>query len=278
MKDFLRQNGGLLLIIAVLLAAILSVSSALLKFDPVSNLLGILATPFRAAVASVSEWVEERYDYSFRYEELVEENEALRERIAAMEEEIRQAEDANRQNELFRELIGLAERRADFEFEDATITARTVSNWNSTLTINKGANVDLAEGDCVVDAYGNLVGILTEVGFNYSVISTLVDASTELGGRLPRTDDNAVLEGDFALMREGLLKLSYLPENSQPLSGDQITTSGLGDRYPSGLVVGTVQSLHTEADGLSRYAVVAPTADLENLRYVFVIKDFDVVR
>lgn len=278
MKDFLRQNGILLIIIAALLAAILGVTSALLGFNPLSNLLGIVATPFRAAVSAASEWVEERYDYSFRYEELVEENAALKQRIAELEEEIRQAEDANRQNELFRELIGLAEKRADFDFEDATITARATSNWSSTLTINKGTNVEIAEGDCVVDAYGNLVGVITEVGFNYSVISTVIDVSTEMGGRIPRTDDNAVLEGDFTLMREGCLKLSYLPENSQPLSGDQITTSGLGDVYPSGLVVGTVQSIHTEADGLSRYAVVAPAADLENLRYVFVIKDFDVVR
>lgn len=278
MKDFLRQNGILLIIIAALLAAILGVTSALLGFNPLSNLLGLAATPFRAAVSAASEWVEERYDYSFRYEELVEENAALKQRIAELEEEIRQAEDANRQNELFRELIGLAEKHADFDFEDATITARATSNWSSTLTINKGTNVEIAEGDCVVDAYGNLVGVITEVGFNYSVISTVIDVSTEMGGRIPRTDDNAVLEGDFTLMREGCLKLSYLPENSQPLSGDQITTSGLGDVYPSGLVVGTVQSIHTEADGLSRYAVVAPAVDLENLRYVFVIKDFDVVR
>ena len=278
MKDFLRENGIFLLIIAVLLALILGVSSALLGFNPISNLLGIIAAPFRAAVSSASEWVEAQYDYSFRYEELVEENAALKQRIAELEEEIRQAEDANRQNELMRELIGLAEKRADFDFEDAAITARATSNWSSTLTINKGTNVEIAEGDCVVDAYGNLVGIITEAGFNYSVISTVIDVSTEMGGRIPRTDDNAVLEGDFTLMREGCLKLSYLPETSQPLSGDQITTSGLGDIYPSGLVVGTVQSIHTEADGMSRYAVVAPAAELDDLRYVFVIKDFDVVR
>ena len=41
--------------------------------------------------------------------------------------------------------------------------------------------------------------------------------------------------------------------------------------------MGTVESIHTEADGLTRYAVVTPAADLDDLRYVFVIKDFDVV-
>ena len=277
MKDFLRQNGILLVVIAVLCAALIGVLSALLNFSPVSNLVGVLSTPFRSVVAAVADWVEDRYNYSFQYDELVEENETLRQQVADLQEQIREAQDANRQNELYRELLGLAEKRSDFELEDATVTLHTTSNWNSTLTINKGSNVDVAVGDCVVDAYGNLVGVISEVGLNYSVLSTVIDPSTEIGGRIPRTDDNAVLEGDFTLMREGRLKLSYLPENSQLISGDQITTSGLGDIYPSGLVVGTVESIHTEADGLTRYAVVTPAADLDDLCYVFVIKDFDVV-
>ncbi len=277
MRDFFRQNGILLVVIAALAAALLWVISTLLGFSPLGSILGVLGTPFRTAASAAANWVEDRYDYAFRYEELEAENAALRERVAQLEESVRQAEDANRQNELLRELIGLAEKRADFSFEDAAVTVRSTSNWNATITINKGSSVDVALGDCVVDAYGNLVGVVSELGFNYSVVSTVADPSTEIGGRIPRTDDNAVLEGDFTLMQEGRLKLSYLPENSQPISGDQITTSGLGDIYPSGLVVGTVESIHTGADGLTRYAVVAPAADLENLRYVFVIKDFDVV-
>lgn len=277
MKKFLRQNGILLVVIAALLAAALWLLSALLSVNPLSDLLGLLGTPFRAAISSAASWVEGCYDYAFRYEELQEENASLRQQVAELEEQIKQAQDANRQNELYRELLGLAEKRSDFNYEDATVTLYSTSNWSSTLTINKGSNVDVSPGDCVVDAYGNLVGVVSEVGFNYSVVSTIVDSTTEIGGRIPRTDDNAVLEGDFALMREGRLKLSYLPENAQPLSGDQITTSGLGDIYPSGLVVGEVEAVLTEADGMTRYAVVNPAADLYNLRYVFVIKDFSVI-
>lgn len=278
MKQFFRQNGILIVIIAVLLAAIIGVCSAIFGLSPLSNMLGVLSTPFRAGVDAVASWVEDRYNYAFRYDELLAENESLRQQVADLQEEIRAAQDANRQNELYRELLNLAERRADFDLEDATVTVRATSNWSSTLTINKGSSVDVAVGDCVVDQYGNLVGVITEVGYNWSTLATVVDPSTEIGGRIPRTDDEAVLEGDFTLMGEGRLKLSYLPENTVPISGDQVTTSGLGDQYPAGLVVGTIESIHTEASGLTRYAVVEPAADLENIKYVFVIKSFDVVQ
>ena len=51
MKDFLQENGILLVIIAVLAAVILSLAADLLGFDPLANVLGTLASPFRAAVS-----------------------------------------------------------------------------------------------------------------------------------------------------------------------------------------------------------------------------------
>lgn len=277
MKEFFHKNGILILIIAVLLTAILGVCSAILDMSPVSNMLGMLSTPFRAGADAMASWIEDRYNYAFRYNELMDENEALRAQLAEALEELRDAQDANRQNARFRELIGLAERHRDFEFQDAAVTDRAVTNWNFILIIDKGSNVGIEEGNCVVDQYGNLVGVISKVGLNWSEAASVVDPSIELGARLPRTDEKAVLEGDFTLMLEREVKLAYLPEDCVPIAGDQVLTSGLGDRYPAGLLVGTVKSLHNEANGLSRYAVVSPAADLEGVRYVYVIKSFDVV-
>ena len=98
-----------------------------------------------------------------------------------------------------------------------------------------------------------------------------------LGARVFRTQEVAVAEGDLALMGEGKLKLSYLSADAQLLSGDVVTTSGLGGFYPGGLVTGTVESVRTGDDGLAQYAVLAPAARLGELSEVFIIKDFDIV-
>ena len=76
MKDFLRHNGILILIIAVLLAAITAVASYALKgtANPLSNALGVVTTPIRNGVSSFVGWAEGVYNYSFRYQELEEEN------------------------------------------------------------------------------------------------------------------------------------------------------------------------------------------------------------
>ena len=279
MKDFLRHNGILILIIAVLLAAITAVASYALKgtANPLSNALGVVTTPIRNGVSSFVGWAEGVYNYSFRYQELEEENQRLRSQIAELEEKAREGEAASKENKLLREALGLRAKRSDFVLESARVTARSTSNWASTLTLSKGSVQDVAAGDCVVDAAGNLVGIIDEVGSNYSVMITVVDANLQMGGIVSRTDSTAMLEGDFTLMQEGRLKMTYLPENTELLTGDLVLTSGLTGIYPSGLVVGTIESLHTDPSGMSRYAVLAPAADLDRLVEVFIIKEFDIV-
>ncbi len=145
------------------------------------------------------------------------------------------------------------------------------------MTLSKGSDQGVAAGDCVVDAAGNLVGIIETAGSNWSTMITVVDATLEMGALLSRTESIAILEGDFTLMAQGRLKLTYLPESTELLTGDLVLTSGLGGNYPSDLVVGSIESIHTDASGMSRYAVIAPSADLDSLVQVFIIKEFDIV-
>ncbi len=274
MKRFFRDNGLLLLLAAVLLAAVLWVGSLILGVDLLTDLAEIAATPFRNLSSAIADWTQERYDQAFRYEELLAENESLRRQLAELQEQERDYQDAIRANERLEELLGLAEARPELVYEDASVTRRSTSNWESNLTIDRGSASGVEVKDCVIDEYGDLVGVVTEVGLNWALVSTILDPDVEVGGRIARTDDSAILEGDFSLMLDGLLKLSYLPLDTQLVSGDQVVTSGLGGVYPQGLTVGTIRILHTEADGVSRYAEIEPAADIANIRYVYVITDY----
>lgn len=279
MKDFFRNNGLLILIAAVLLALVTAVVSMLMGgvADPFSNLAGIIATPFRSGISAVAGWVEERYNDAFAQEQQKQELEELRQRVAELEAKEREYEAAIQENERLRNLLELRPSDREFTVESATVTARSTSNWESTLTLSKGSAMGISVDDCVVDEYWNLVGVVAEVGENWCTVRTLIDSDTEMGGQLARTGGAAILEGDFALMGEGRLKLSYLPENVELISGDLVTTSGRGGVYPSGLVAGHVEEVRTDPSGMTRYAVIVPETDLDSLQQVFVIKDFTIV-
>ena len=274
MKQFFRNNGGLLLVAAVLLAGVLMVGAYILGYDPLSGALELLATPFRAASSAVAGWTQEQYDKSFRYEQAQAEIDALRRRVAELEQDAIAGQEAQRENERMRDLLGLAEQRPELQYRDAAVVRRASSNWTSDLTINRGTSGGVEAGDCVIDQYGHLIGVVTQADLNSSLVTTILDPTLELGGRIARTDEDAILKGDFSLMLEGLARLSYLPEEARLVTGDQVITSGLGGVYPPGLAVGTVRSLITEEDGLTRYAQVEPAADIDGVQYVYVIVDY----
>ena len=279
MKDFFRNNGALILVIAVLLAAITAVSSYVLQGvpNPLANVLGVITTPIRNGISSFAGWAEGIYNYSFQYDELQAENARLRKEIAELEAKAREGEADSKENERLRTLLGLRQKRREFDFESATVTAMTSSNWESTLTISKGSDFGVALNDCVVTETGALVGVVSEVGTNWATVSTIINTDIEMGGIVTRTYSAGVLEGDFSLMSQGLVKLNYLPEEAQLVAGDEVVTSGKGDVYPSGLVVGQVEGVFTDPSGMTRYAVVLPDVKLDSLVEVFVIKDFDIV-
>lgn len=279
MKDFFRNNGLIILVIAVLLAALTAVGSYALQGvpSPLGNVLGVVTAPVRNGISALAGWAEGVYNYSFRYDELQAENDRLKAEIAELEAAAREGEADSKENERLRELLELRPKNRSFDLESATVTARSSTNWASTLTLSKGSDQGVAAGDCVVDSAWNLVGIIEAVGTNWSTMLTVVDANLEMGAFLSRTESIAILEGDFALMAEGKLKLTYLPENTELITGDLVLTSSMGGNYPSDLVVGSIESIHTDASGISRYAVIAPAADLDSLVQVFIIKDFDIV-
>ena len=162
MKRFFRNNGGLLLIAAALLAAVLAIGAQILGFDPLTSALEVLATPFRTASAAVTSWTQAQYDRAFRYDELAVENEALRQRVAQLEQDAIAGQDAQRENERLRDLLGLREERPELQYQDAAVVRRASSNWTADFTIDRGSAGGVEVNDCVIDQYGHLVGVVTE--------------------------------------------------------------------------------------------------------------------
>lgn len=271
-----RNKGIHIIIAAAIVAVAVLVISLVSGSNFLANALGVITTPIRNGISSIGNWVEDRYDYAFRYNELVEENKELKQRIAELEEAARVGEDAKEENERLRDLLGLAHKHTDFVFESAQITARGATNWASTLTLSKGSKHGIEKNSCVIDQFGNLVGVVDDVAYNWCSVITVLDPELEMGALVARTNSAAILEGDFALMGKEKLKLSYLPANISLLPGDEILTSGMGGIYPAGLKVGTIDEILTDTSGMSQYAVLSPSANLDDLRQVFIIKQFDI--
>jgi rod shape-determining protein MreC len=270
--------GITVLALAALIAVLLSIMGYFsVTSAPLPNLAGMIAAPFRSVSASLAEMAGSWSAYFTQFDALKEENQQLKLKIAEMEEIVRQAQADRDENVRLREAVGLREQRRDLDLESARVLAQDTSNWSSLLTVNKGTAHDVAVGDCVVTETGYLVGVVTEAGLNWATVRTILDSESSIGALVFRSKSNTLAQGDFALMRENRLTLSYLGTEPDVVSGDLIVTSGLGGYYPSDLVIGHVEEVRTSDNGLAQYAILTPEAELHDLVQVFIITSFDIV-
>ena len=278
MKKFFSNNGILILAAVTLIAVIMCIVSVFSSGTGfLHNAAGVVASPFRAVGSAVTRWTDNITDRFASVEALQKENSELRRQIASLEQSVRQAQTDSEENARLRSLLDLRQQRRDFVFESAYITEHSTSNWASTLTLGKGTSCGIAEGNCVVDSEGYLVGIVTEAGLNWCTVATVLDTDAQIGAKVFRTGETTVAMGDLSLMNRNRLKLNYLESESSLINGDLVVTSGLGGYYPSGLVIGSVEEILTDDGGLTKYAILAPQVELSELTEVFVITAFDVV-
>lgn len=276
MKKFFQNNGIWVLIAALLLTGVLTLGSTVIPnfISPFENAIGVLASPFQTAAGAVFGWVEDLYDYAFRYEELQQQVQELEEEVAEMREENREARNAIEENERLRELLNLANQRRELTFLDASITGRSSSSWESTFTLDRGSRDGVEVNQCVVTSTGYLVGVVAEVGYNYCTVTTLIDPDINVGAIVSETGASGMLASDLTTMTEGKCKLTYLASDAELNPGDEVLTSGETGIYPSGIVIGTVDEVRLNAAGTERYALITPTVELDGLTQLFLITSF----
>ncbi len=277
MKKFFREHGIWVLFATAVVAVALALMSVFsTTSSPLTNLAGVITSPFRSAYTAVANWITDKQNYYQDVTALEEENTSLRRENAQLRAQLRQAETDSEENARLRELLNLREQIYDLELETAMVTEHEVTNWTSSLTLNKGTEHGVEVNDCVITETGALVGVVSRVGLNWCTVLTIVDTDTSLGAQVYRTKDLGLAVGDFSLMGENRLRLDYLPADCQLLGGDLVLTSGLGGYYPSGLEIGTVEVVQPDDSGAASYAVLTPVADFDSLVEVFIVKSFDI--
>ena len=274
MKKHLSAKAKWLVVIAVLLAGLLTVSSAVKAAYPGESLVQSALTPFRSAASALVRQVERYYDYVFRYESLQAENEALKKQIIEMEEGVRSADSLQRENERLHQLLGLTEEHEDYKPVSAYIISWEDSNWKSAFTIGKGTNSGIQKGHVAITEYGQVVGQVTAVGSNWATVTTVLDSGLGISATVASTGYNGVVEGALATGSQGLLRMNYLPTDSVLRNNDQVLTTG-STVYPRGLIIGYITDADFDQTGVAKYALLRPAADLDNLEQVFIITDYE---
>ena len=273
MRNLFSTRVKVILVLAVLLSAGLAILSGITNTTIPDLLIQGALTPFRAAATTLTRTAEKYYGYMFRYEALAAENEVLLARIAEMEDVARQADATARENERLRQLTGLQAVHEDYKMVDAYIIGWSSTDWENTLTINRGTTSGIQENMCAITANGEVVGLVTDVGLNWAEVTTILDSTLEISGTISASGYNGMVKGGYVDGHETLLKMNYLPSAAIIRNKEQVVTSG-STVYPRGLIMGYVVDAGFDDTGVAKYALLEPAVNIGSLEQVFIVTSY----
>ena len=274
MKHLFTNKIRAVLVIAVLLAIVLTVVGSLTGLKLPQTLVQGALAPLRAGVSKLVDGSRQIYDYIFSYESLLAENEQLKSQLADIEDEARDAYAIKQENERLRAALELINANEDYKLVDAYIISTSSADWSNTFTINRGTNVGIQPGLCAITAYGELVGLVSEVGVNYAVVKSVLDSSLEISATIAASGHSGMVQGGYASGLEGLLRMNYLPSSATIRNHDQVVTTG-STVYPRNLILGHVVDAGFDDTGVAKYALVQPAADVRSLEQVFIVTEYN---
>jgi len=236
--------------------------------------VGIILTPLQKVFNHAAEAVDGFTAYFYKFDELVEENNALREEIAELKTQIYDSSEREEMYSWLSDFLELKMNNNDDKFLSASVTGRESGNYSRVLTLDVGSGAGVELNMPVITSEG-IVGQVTEVGYNWSKVTTIVEANSALGAYVESTNDAGVCEGSFELSADGICEMNYLSADSLCKVGDRILSSGIGSVYPRDLVVGYIDSIDTNPYSRTLRVKVKCAVDFSSLTRVMIITDFE---
>lgn len=191
-------------------------------------------------------------------EELRVQNASLRSRVAELEE-------ARLENARLTELLKLTQT-GSLDAIGAHVIGRRTSAWEGVITIDRGRADGIEVGMPVLGPLG-LLGQTFEVANSSAKVLLITDPRSRVAGMIQGTRLEGIVSGSI----DGKVRLDFVSTNATVTAGDVVITSGLGGRYPKGIVVGEVLTAEKTPSALQQDIRLTPTGDPSALEEVLVL-------
>ena len=172
-----------------------------------------------------------------------------------------------------KEELELNKTLTEYEPINATVLSRNKSYWFNTITIDKGSKSGIKNNMAVITKNG-LIGKITKVS-NYSsevklITSDDVKFKVSVSIKTNEDDNYAILNGYDK--KTGLIKISGIDKTTNINVDDSVLTSGLGEMFPAGIYIGTVEEIESDKYNLSKIVYIKTSQNFNDVHYVTVLK------
>lgn len=142
------------------------------------------------------------------------------------------------------------------------VMLRDIYEFRDTLTIYKGTNSGIKEGNAVITDKG-LIGVVSKVNKESSVVELITNKSSNISVRIGSSygilnmQDNSLIVSDLSMYDDVFI-------------GEEVYTSGIGN-LPGDIYIGNVIDIKANNTEIEKILEVSPVVDLSMVNYVMVV-------
>ena len=234
----------------------------------VENAFGYVITPLQSFNLSIPDWFGGIANYFKGVNNLDAENKELKADLLEARAELNRLKLVESENIQLEALVKLQQDYSQYSTIGAKVIAKDPGNWFNSFIIDKGTNYGLEKNMVIMNEDG-LVGKISECGYNYSKVVSIINDTDAVSAESLRTNDIGYVVADFS--GDAKCKMQYSDANADILVGDEIVTSHLSEIFPEGISIGHVSDLTVDSQTSMQYAIIEPSVDFSKLKYVLVL-------
>ncbi len=163
------------------------------------------------------------------------------------------------------------EKYRKYLYMEAKVIGNSVNLPNNYIQLNRGAMQGLQKDMGVIDVNNAVIGTVIDISNNYAVVMSLLHLQSNISAKLKKTGEvgNVVWDGK----NPNIVLLKEIGKNTKVNKGDSVITSGFSEKFPYGLLIGTINEIIAEKSSNVYTLKVKTAANFYNAEFVYIINN-----
>ena len=215
----------------------------------------------------------EQYENAIDYLNLKDQIKNLMEENAKLRRQLPNAQYPPAQKSDTIEIVKQDTIRYRYEYIPAKVINNSIVGSNNLLTVDKGSKAGVKPHMGVIGRSG-IVGIVRNVGTNYSSVMSVLHSQTRISASIKRSG----YFGSLIWKDENnpqYMQLEAIPKHASIEKGDTVQTSGYSI-FPEGIIIGIVEDRIIDPGDNFYKIKVKLINDLSRVKHAYIVKDLEV--